>query len=135
MIFREEELIFRGSKERLKRNIRKQGGDFPSPGTFRLLWRSAYFRRGLAFRMDGSYEKAEEGYRIRYRFVPTPVTVLWVFVPMLLLWYYVFWDIRAGGGEGAAAVALFSGLYPAIALWQYRSCRKSVERFFSVTTQ
>lgn len=134
MIFRDSELLFRGSLERLKRNVTKQGGSFPDPGTFRMVWRSPYFRWGLSFRMCGRYEKTEEGYRIRYRFLPTVVTALWTGVPVVLLWYYVFWDIR-NGGEGAAAVALFSVMYPAVALWQFVSCHKIMKRYFGVATQ
>ena len=134
MIFRESELMFRGSRERLKRNVAKQGGSFPSPGTFRMLWRSPYFRWGLTFRMYGNYEKAEGGYRIHYRFLPTVVTVLWLSIPLTLLWYYVVWDIRSGG-EGAAAVALFSLMYPVVVLWQYLCCHKAMRRFFDVATQ
>ena len=134
MIFRDSELLFRGSLERLKRNVTKQGGSFPNPGTFRMVWRSPYFKWGLAFRMDGRYEKGEGGYRIRYRFLPAGTAVLWVTIPMVLLWYYVFWDIR-NGREGAAAVALFSLMYPAVAMWQYLSCHKAMRRFFAVQTR
>ena len=134
MIFREQELVFRGSKERLKRNVQKQGGAFPAPGTFHILWCSPYFRRGLTFRMEARYEKAEEGYRIRYRFFPTLTAMLWVGVPVALLWAYVLWAIRSGAG-GAAGVALFSLMYPAVALWQYCSCHKILCRFFAKETQ
>ena len=135
MIFREEELIFRGSRERLKRNVQKRGGSFPSPGTFRLLWRSPYFKRGLTFRMYANCENVAEGYRIRYRFLPTISTALWVSIPVVLLWCYVLWEIRVGGnGQGAAAVALFSALYPAVAVWQHYSCHKTMRQFFNVTT-
>lgn len=134
MIFLERELLFRGSLDRLKRNVTKQGGCFPAPGTFRMIWRSPYFKWGLAFRMDSRYEKGEEGYRIRYRFLPTWSAMLWMTIPVVLLWYYVFWDFR-NGGEGALAVSLFSLLYPTVALWQYLSCHKAMRRFFAVQTQ
>ena len=134
MIFLERELLFRGSLDRLKRNVTKQGGCFPAPGTFRMIWRSPYFKWGLAFRMDSRYEKGEEGYRIRYRFLPTWSAMVWMTIPVVLLWYYVVWDFR-NGGEGVLAVALFSLLYPTVALWQYLSCHKAMRRFFAVQTQ
>jgi len=135
MIFREAELFFRGSKDRLKRNVSKKGGEFPAPGRFRVLWRSPYFRRGLSFRMYGTYEKTVEGYRIVYRFLPTIGTVLWGGLPVSVLLGFALWELGNGNAESAIAVSLFSLLYPAIAVWQYFSCHRAMRQFFDVVTQ
>ena len=135
MIFRDSELLFRGSKERLKRNVAKQGGTFPAPGTFRILWRSPYFKYGLSFRMTGFYQTTENGIRIRYRFRPAVTTALWVSIPMLFLLTFAAWEIRDGNGQSAAAVFLFSFLYPSVAAWQFVSCHKTMVRFFNIATQ
>lgn len=135
MIFQEEVLLFRGSKERLKRNITKMGGRFPSSGRFRMLWRSPYFKWGLSFRMTGRYERAGEGYRIAYRFLPTAATLLWVSLLTLFLLTFALWEMGNGNRDSAMAVALFSLLYPAVAIWQYVSCHRTMQRFFAVATQ
>ena len=135
MIFRERELLFQGSKERLKRNIAKQGGTFPAPGTFRILWRSAYFKWGLSFRMIGWYEKTEEGFRIKYRFLPTIATLLWTGLPMILLLNFALWELKNGNADSAMAVSVFSMMYPITAVWQYSSCRKIMRRYFEIATR
>ena len=135
MIFREQELLFRGSKERLKRNISKKEGDFPAPGRFRMLWRSPYFKWGLSFRMAGCYETTEHGIRVVYQFRPTAATVLWVAIPMLLLLSFAAWEIRNGNMESAVSVSLFSLLYPMVALWQFWYCFKDMRRYFGTVTQ
>ena len=135
MIFREQELLFQGSKERLKRNISKKEGDFPAPGQFRMLWRSPYFKWGLSFRMTGRYHNTGYGIRILYRFRPTIATVLWVMIPVLFLLSFAAWEIRSGNMESAVAVSLFSLLYPMAALWQFSYCVKAMHRYFSTVTQ
>ena len=135
MIFVEEELLFQGSKERLKRNISKKEGEFLSPGHFRMLWRSPYFKWGLSFRMTGRYETTEDGIRIRYYFRPTVMTVLWTAIPTLFLLTFAAWEIRDGNGQSAMAVFLFSLLYPTVAVWQFFGCYKIMRRFFGIATQ
>lgn len=134
MIFREEELLFRGSKDRLKRNVARMGGDFPAPGQFRILWRSRYFKWGLTFRMTGSYESVMDGILIRYRFVPSAVSLLWTGLPLTFLLSFALWELADGNMDSAAAVVLFSMMYPAVAVWQYFRCRKEMYRYFSVVT-
>ncbi len=135
MIFREEKLLFRGSKDRLKRNVSKKGGDFSAPGQFRVLWRSPYFRRGLSFRMIARYEKTEDGLLITYRFMPTVATLLWTGLLTGFFLGFALWELGNGNGESAIAVSLFSLLYPAVAVWQFFSCHKTMRRFFAVVTQ
>ena len=134
MIFWERELLFQGSQERLKRNIAKQGGTFPAPGTFRILWRSAYFKWGLSFRMTGQYEKTEEGFRIKYRFRPSVVTVLWTALPLAYLLNFALWELKDGNVDSAAAVSAFSLMYPVVVVWQYLHCHKKMRRYFEIVT-
>ena len=134
-LIKEQQLLFVGSKERLKRNIAKQEGAILENSCFTLIWRSSYFRRGLAFRIKGSYEKTEKGYLLHYRFLPTIATILWVSVPVLIFLGFgvtFFFDADVDAG---IAISLFSLLYPAIALWQAASCHKRFRRFFEVSTR
>ena len=135
MIFRERVLLFRGSKDRLKRNISRQGGDFPAPGQFRIIWRSPYFKWGLSFRMTGCYEKTEQGILIRYRFRPTVPALLWVGLPVGFLLSFVLWELKNGNVDSAASVLIFSLMYPSAALWQYVSCHKIMRRYFDIVTE
>ncbi|MBQ2855040.1 MAG: hypothetical protein IJE81_06155 [Oscillospiraceae bacterium] len=135
MIFRHQELLFRGSKERLKRNIAKMGGDFSAPGRFRLLWRSHCFKWALSFRMTAEYERSEAGIRIRYRFLPTAVTLFWSCLPVTFLMGFALWEMRDGNLDSAMAMLLLSLMYPAVLVWQYRSCHKALRRYFSIVTQ
>ena len=135
MIFREMELLFHGSKERLKRNVTKQGGTFPAPGQFRMLWRSSYFKWGLSYRMTAHYETEGQGIRIRYRFLPTALTLFWTALPVVFLLSFAAWELRDGNTESAAAVSLFSLMYPTVSVWQYLSCRKMMLTFFSIVTK
>ena len=131
----ERTLLFQGSRERLKRNIEKKGGTVLPERQFTLIWRSRYFRRGLSFRIRGSYERKEEGLLLTYRFVPTAVTCLWVSVPVLLLLWFALWEWGNGNFDSAAAVMLFSALYPAVAVWQAVSCHREFCRNFEVVTR
>lgn len=135
MIFRQQELLFRGSKERLRRNVTRKGGDFPEPGRFRLLWRSPYFKWALSFRMTAEYEKTAEGVRISYRFAPTAVTLFWTCLPVAFLMWFSLWEMKDGNLDSAMAVLLFSLMYPMVAVWQYLSCHKALRRYFSIVTQ
>ena len=135
MIFREKELLFRGSKERLKRNVTKQGGYFPTPGQFRLLWRSPYFKWSLSFRMTALYKNTEDGIRITYRFLPTAATLFWLCIPVAFLLSFALWELRMGNLESSAAVSVFSLMYPAVVVRQYRSCRKMMLAFFAIETK
>lgn len=132
---KERTLLFHGSKERLRRSIQKQGGSVLPERRFRLTWRSKYFRRGLSFRIQGSYERREDGILLTYRFAPTAVTLLWVGVPVLILLSFALWECGNGNNDSAAAVALFSILYPAVALWQAHSCHQEFCRYFEVVTK
>ncbi len=134
MIFRDSELLFQGSKERLKRNVSKHGGTFPAPGNFRMLWRSNYFKWGLSFRMTGRYEKTEEGFRITYRFLPSAGTLLWTALPVAYLLFFALWELKDGNLDSAAAVAVFSLMYPAVVVWQFLRCHKEMRRYFGIAT-
>ena len=131
---KERTLIFRGSKERLKRNVAKCGGIFQENQCFEIVWRSNYFRRGLAYRFHCCYEKAEDAYRITYACVPTMGTLLWIVLLTGGLLLFAVQECAAGYYESAMGVSLFSMLYPALAVWQGVSCRKAFCRFFSVVT-
>lgn len=135
MIFREQELLFRGSRERLKRSILRKEGALLENCRFYLLWRSRYFRRGLAFRIQGSYEKTADGFLLSYRFVPTLAAILWILIPMAFFLAFAGWELRNGNPDGAAAVALYSILYPAVALWQAAACHREFCRYFQVATK
>ena len=135
MIFREQELLFRGSKERLKRNVSKKEGEFPSPGHFRMLWRSPYFKWALSFRMTARYETSKDGIRIVYRFLPTAATLFWTCLPVVFLLCFALWELADGYWESAAAVSVFSLMYPAVMVWQFLSCRKAMRRYFGIVTQ
>ena len=134
MIFREQELLFHGSKERLKRNVSKKEGVFPSPGHFRMLWRSPYFKWGLSFRMTARYETSKDGIRIVYRFLPTAATLFWTCLPVVFLLCFALWELADGYWE-SAAVSVFSLMYPAVMVWQFLSCRKAMRRYFGIVTQ
>lgn len=129
---RERTLLFIGSKERLKRSITKQGGELLDHCRFTLLWRSTYFRRGLTFRIRGSYEKTEEGYLLRYRFQPTFARVS---VPVLFFLFFAVLEFVDGFRDSTLYVCLFCLMYPAIALWQSVSCHKQFRKFFEVPTR
>lgn len=131
---KENTLVFVGSKERLKRNIAKQGGTV-ADNRFTLVWHSSYFRRGLSFRIRGSYERTESGYLLRYRFPPTLATVLWVSVPVLVCLGFGRSFFLEGDLDAGLSLCLFSALYPAVALWQGVSCHKQLRRFFEIRTQ
>ena len=131
---KEHELLFIGSKERLKRNIAKQDGQILDNCRFALVWRSSYFRRGLSFRIKGSYEKTEEGYLLRYRFLPTVTTILWVSVPVLFFLFFAVLEFVDGFRDTALYVILFCLMYPGIAWWQAVSCHKQFRKFFEVPT-
>ena len=128
------ELLFVGSKERLKRKIEKHEGTVLDQCRFRLVWRSGYFRRGLSFQIKGSYEKTEGGYLLRYRFVPTVMTMLWVSVPALTCIGFAVYFWMVSNADAAAALLLYSLLHPAIALWQAASCHKQFRKSFEVVT-
>ena len=134
MIFRDSELLFRGSKERLKRNVAKQGGTFPAPGKFRILWRSAYFKWALSYRMTGQYEKTEVGFRITYRFLPSAATLLWTALPIVYLLSFALWELKDGNVDSAVAVSVFSMMYPAVVVWQFLHCHKKMRRYFEIAT-
>ena len=134
-LLKEQKLHFIGSKERLKCNITKQGGSLQENCRFTLLWRSTYFRRGLTFRIRGSYEKTEEGYLLRYRFQPTFATILWVSVPVLFFLFFAVLEFVDGFRDSTLYVCLFCLMYPAIALWQSVSCHKQFRKFFEVPTR
>ena len=134
-LLKEQELHFIGSKERLKRSILKQDGKILDGCHFALLWRSSYFRRGLTFRISGSYEKTEQGYLLRYRFLPTVTTILWVSLPVLFFLFFAAGEFVKGFRDTALYVFLFCLMYPAITLWQAASCHKQFRRFFEVPTR
>lgn len=131
---KEKTMLFRGSKDRLKRNISRVGGTVLENQRFEIVWRSKCFRRGLAYRFRCRYEKAEEGYRITYTFRPTGITVLWMGLLMGYLQTFVVLEGISGNYESAAAVGVFSLLYPFLAIWQGRSCHKEFLSFFQVVT-
>lgn len=131
---KEKILLFRGSKERLKRNVARCGGTFPENQHFEIVWRSRYFRRGLAYRFRCRYEKAEEAYRITYTCVPTIGTLLWIVLLAGGLLIFALQECFAGHYESAAAVGTFSLLYPGLAIWQGYSCHREFRCFFSVAT-
>ena len=126
--------LFVGSKERLKRKIEKHEGTVLDQCRFRLVWRSSYFRRGLSFQIKGNYEKTGNGYLLRYRFVPTAMTILWVSIPMLICIAFAFHFLIASNADAAGALLLFSLLYPTIALWQAVSCHKQFRKDFEIAT-
>ena len=135
MIFREQTLLFRGSKERLKRLVSRNGGSFPGPGQFRVLWRSPYFKRGLTFRMAGRCAKTAEGIVVTYRFLPTAATLFWVGLPVCFLLAFAVWELRNGNADSALGAAAFSAMYPAVAVWQLCLCHKSMRRQFEIATR
>ena len=134
-MIKENTLLFIGSKERLKRSITKQGGSLQDNCRFSLLWRSTYFRRGLTFRISGSYEKTEQGYLLRYRFLPSVATILWVAIPMLFFLFFAAGEFADGFRDTALYVCLFCLMYPGIALWQAVSCHKQFRKYFSIITK
>ena len=134
-LLKEQELHFIGSKERLKRSITKQDGKILDGCRFTLLWRSLYFRRGLTFRIRGTYEKTENGYLLRYRFLPSVATILWVSVPVLFFLFFAAGEFVRSFRDTALYVFLFCLMYPGIALWQAVSCHKQFRRFFEVPTR
>ena len=129
---KERTLLFQGSKERLKRNVARCGGKFLENQQFEILWRSKYFRRGLAYCFRCRYEKTDAAYRIVYTCVPTIGSVLRVALLTGGLLYFAVQECLAGYYESAAAVSLFSLLYPGIAIWQGYGCHKEFRRFFSI---
>ena len=99
-----------------------------------MLWRSNYFKWGLSFRMTGQYEKTEEGFRITYRFLPTAAALLWTALPVAYLMSFAFWELKDGNLDSAAAVAVFSLMYPAVVVWQFLRCHKEMRRCFEIAT-
>lgn len=131
---KEKTLLFRRSKERLKRNVARYGGTFPESQCFEIVWRSKYFRRGLAYRFYCRYEKANEAYRIKYICTPTMGTLIWIILLTGGLLAFALWECLAGYYDSAVSVSLFSMLYPGLAVWQWHSCRKEFCKAFSVST-
>ena len=131
---KESALIFQGSKERLKRNVVKLGGNFREDQYFELVWRSKYFRRGLAFRFRCRYEKVGAAYRITYTYAPAMGMLLWIMLLTVGLLLFAAQECADGYYESALSVSLFSMLYPGIAIWQGYSCRKEFRKAFSAVT-
>ena len=132
---RARHLLFQGSKERLKRNIARFGGLVSANQQFEIVWRSKLFRRSLSYRIRGSYDKTETGYQLRYTFCPTLPTILWVSIPMLYLQYFALQMYLGGDFDAAVAAALYSLLFPGVALWQGLACHKDFQRHFLIATK
>lgn len=131
---KEKVLFFRGSKERLKRNITKCAGTLRENQRFEIVWRSKYFRWGLSYRFRCRYEKVEEGYRITYSCAPTVGTFLWVGILFGALLIFALQECISRDYESAVGVGVVSLLYPGVAVWQVHSCHREFRRFFSVAT-
>ena len=84
--------------------------------------------------MTGQYEKTEEGFRIKYRFRPSVVTVLWTALPLAYLLNFALWELKDGNVDSAAAVSAFSLMYPVVVVWQYLHCHKKMRRYFEIVT-
>ena len=46
-MFRQKELLFRGSKDRLHRMVKRQGGEFLENQRFEILWQPSLFATGF----------------------------------------------------------------------------------------
>jgi len=132
---KEKILLFRGSKERLKRSVVRCGGTFLENQNFEIVWRSRYFRRGLAYRFRCRYEKTDEAYQITYTCVPTVATFLRVLILTGGLLFFAAQECLDGYDESALAVSLFSLLYPGLAIWQGNHCQKEFCKTFSPATR
>lgn len=128
-------LLFRGSRERLKRCIQRKGGSILPERNFSLLWKSRYFKWGLSFRIRGSYTYQEDGILISYRFLPSLWTVLWVCMPLIFLLGFAFQEYIRGDYDSAGAVALYTLIFPGAAFWQAVRCHKEFCRYFQTATK
>ena len=128
-------MLFHGSRERLKRCIQRKGGCVLPERNFSLPWASRYFKWGLRFQIRGSYEYQEDGILISYRFLPSVWTMLWVSVPLVFLLGFAYQEYTRGDYDSAGAVALYTLLFPAAAIWQAVRCHREFCRYFQTATK
>ena len=129
-------ILFRGSRERLNRMVKRYGGKFLEDHKFELFWQPEHFKpmHRKTFRIDCRYEKEEEGYRLAYRIIPT----VWSFLRMMLaaaFWVagamYV-WDPAEPLASVAAGLLGTTGVLTDI--WQLRTSEKEfLQRFTAIT--
>ena len=134
---RKKTLLFRGSRERLGRMVKRYRGEFLENGEFEVLWQPEHYkiRHRRTFRIRCRYEKKAEGYQLAYRILPTPWSLLrmaaaagfWIAAGFLV------WDPAQPGA--AIASAALGGICVLSEFWQLRDAEREFLRRFTAATQ
>ena len=141
-MLKQNKLHFTGSKDRLKRIVQKNGGDFlPERQLFRVRLQKPYYGRkhrnigsNLSFQAHCGYIRDEEGFLLTYRIWPTAVTVI-----RMLLWLALFgvvlWMLYRNTDLTAVRLWSLLGIGPVLRFfWDWYTCRQLFWEMFGKET-